>query len=201
MSKGVYTRTEKSKNHLGKPHSEETKKLLSEIRKLNPNRYWLGKKRLDMTGNKHWNWKGGYIKKKCLMCGKIIGARYSIYCSRACKGKSLQGKPAPMRGRKRPDMLGELNGSWKGGITPLNEKIRKSFKYVEWARLVKERDKYTCQICGKVGGDLHSDHIKPFALYINLRFNLDNGRTLCISCHRKTDTFGKKTKVIIIKQL
>lgn len=33
---------------------------------------------------------------------------------------------------------------------------------------------------------LQADHIKPFA------FAIDNGRTLCVACHKTTDTFGGK---------
>lgn len=190
MPKGIYVRTEKSNNHLGCHHSEETKKLLSEKHKANPTKYWLGKKRPSLSGELHPMWKGGFVKNSCLICGKEVKGRYNIYCSRICQGKSIKGKPAPMRGRRRLDIVGELNGSWKGGVTPLNEKIRKSFKFVEWSKLIKERDKYTCQICGKVGGELHSDHLKPFALYPDLRFDINNGRTLCVGCHRATQTYG-----------
>lgn len=76
------------------------------------------------------------------------------------------------------------------GITPINERIRKSSKYRDWRQKVFERDDYTCQACEKRGGSLHADHIKPFALYPKLRFSVDNGRTLCIFCHRKTKSFG-----------
>ena len=34
-------------------------KKLSKIHKAKPNRYWLGKERLDMKGDKHHNWLGG----------------------------------------------------------------------------------------------------------------------------------------------
>ena len=41
----------------------------------------------------------------------------------------------------------------------------------------------------------HADHIKDFALFPNLRLDINNGRTLCKSCHRKTDNYGfKKSK-------
>lgn len=88
---------------------------------------------------------------------------------------------------------GKNNPMWKGGLTSKNMIIRHTFEYYEWANKVKERDDYTCQIC-KVRGNniLHSDHIKPFALYPELRFDINNGRTLCIDCHRKTETYGNR---------
>lgn len=85
---------------------------------------------------------------------------------------------------------GEKNNKWKGGVTPINHKIRNSLEYTLWRIAVFERDDFTCVWCGKIGGELNADHIKPFADYPELRFAIDNGRTLCRSCHLKTETFG-----------
>lgn len=92
---------------------------------------------------------------------------------------------------------GNNNGSWKGGITPINKKIRHSLEYKLWRKAVFERDNYTCIWCGArscKGKDviLQADHIKPFAYYPEVRFAIDNGRTLCMECHKKTDTYGFK---------
>lgn len=87
---------------------------------------------------------------------------------------------------------GERNHFWKGGVTSINEALRKSTEYRLWRKAVYERDKYTCIWCGQIGGKLHPDHIKPWSLYPELRFAIDNGRTLCISCHKKTETYGGK---------
>jgi|SRR3990167_8147139 len=76
------------------------------------------------------------------------------------------------------------------GKTPENEKIRHSLAYKAWRTLVFERDSYTCQECKQYGGYLHADHIKPFAFYSELRFEVSNGRTLCVPCHKKTPTYG-----------
>lgn len=101
-------------------------------------------------------------------------------------------------GRPHPNALGSKNHRWKGGITPLNYKIRHSLEYKLWRKAVFERDGYQCIWgAGKHGKYIQADHIKPFTLYPELRFAIDNGRTLCIDCHKKTDTYGSKLKKTI----
>ncbi len=87
--------------------------------------------------------------------------------------------------------LGEKSPRWKGGITPLNHKIRTSTEYKLWRIAVLERDNYTCIWCG-AKEKLEVDHIKPFALFPELRFAIDNGRILCKKCHITTDTYSLK---------
>lgn len=88
--------------------------------------------------------------------------------------------------------FGEKHWLWKGGITSTNTKIRRSIEYKLWRTSVFERDGYTCIWCGYKGKNLNADHIKPFAYYPELRFAIDNGRTLCKECHKTTDTYGSK---------
>lgn len=48
----------------------------------------------------------------------------------------------------------------------------------------------------KIRGDkLNADHIKSYNQYPELREVLSNGRTLCVPCHKKTDTYGSKSKI------
>lgn len=146
------------------------------------------------------------------------------YCSKVCCDKDKIGKvswnkgvsPSPetkqkiskkLTGRKIPREIvekirrrkGPLNNKWKGGITPENKLIRQSPQYKQWRTAVFERDNYTCVHCRTRSGIgnkviLEADHIKPFAVFKELRFDIDNGRTLCQQCHRKTETWGIKAK-------
>ncbi len=92
---------------------------------------------------------------------------------------------------------GENHHNWKGGISSINSRIRQSKEYKLWRKSVFERDNFYCVFCGyksrgKRPADIHADHIKPFAYYPELRFAIDNGRTLCIPCHKKTENYKAK---------
>ena len=107
------------------------------------------------------------------------------------KGQSLSPSTQFKKGRK--GKRGKENYFWKGGITPINLRIRMSLEYEDWRKMVLERDNYTCQECNQIGGRLEVDHIKSFSLYPELRFDINNGRTLCHDCHKLTDTYGGKS--------
>ena len=95
---------------------------------------------------------------------------------------------------------GEKSPRWKGGITPENEKIRKSIEYRLWREAVFLRDNWTCQKTKVKGGILHPHHIRNFASYPKLRLEVSNGITLSEKSHR---AFHKKygVKNTTIKQL
>ena len=112
----------------------------------------------------------------------------------ANKGRKF---PSPSREtrRKLSDALrGEKGANWQGGKTAQNHIIRNSLEYRLWRNAIFERDNFTCIWCGLKGGKLNADHIKPFAFFPELRFAIDNGRTLCEPCHRTTDTWGEGAK-------
>jgi len=96
------------------------------------------------------------------------------------------------RGIKLPDRSGEKHWNWQGGKSSETIRARASGEYKNWRRSVFEGDDYTCQICGMRGGYLHADHIVPFSVDKSKRFDIDNGRTLCVTCHRQTETYGTK---------
>lgn len=111
--------------------------------------------------------------------GKVVPPEVRLKMSVAHKGVPLLDR----RGKNAP--------GWKGGVTPKHLAIRMSLEYKQWREAIFQRDKYTCVWCG-AKGFLNADHIKPFSQYPELRFEIDNGRTLCVPCHRNTDTFGSK---------
>lgn len=149
--------------HMGKPHSEESKSKMS------------------------ISHKQSFVEDPTLY----------VRLSMAAKGKRRspateikKGNIPWNKGKHNPYSAGENNFNWKGGITSLNEKIRKSIVYRSWRKSVFDRDDYICQACGIRGGELHADHELPFSVFPDLRFEILNGRTLCVPCHRKTPTWG-----------
>lgn len=91
------------------------------------------------------------------------------------------------------------SSQWRDeGKRTADKKVRQSAAYKAWRTLVFERDNYSCMKCGDHNYDrrgeslmLHADHIQPFALFPELRFEVSNGRMLCVPCHKKTDTYGR----------
>ena len=65
-------------------------------------------------------------------------------------------------------------------------------EYRLWREAVFARDDWTCQECKERGGKLHADHIKPWKDFPQDRYDVANGRTLCVECHRETPTYGRK---------
>lgn len=87
---------------------------------------------------------------------------------------------------------GKDNGRWIDGRTPFIKTLRQSEKYAEWRTAVFRRDNWTCKVCKMKGGNIHADHIKSFTHFPALRFDVNNGQTLCVSCHAKK-TFGTES--------
>jgi len=128
------------------------------------------------------------IKCKCIVCGKEFTINKSQqeegrgrYCSHKC---------ADMANR------GENHHAWKGGVSPVTEKIRKSDKYINWRDSIFARDEYKCRICGsnhninahhiiKFSSILEENNIKSYddALLCEKLWDISNGITYCEKCH------------------
>lgn len=82
------------------------------------------------------------------------------------------------------DRVGKNNPNWRGGVSTENETIRGSNEMFEWKYKVIGRDNFICQNCGK-NGNICAHHIRTFSKYPELRFDVNNGVTLCKMCHRE----------------
>jgi hypothetical protein len=131
--------------------------------------------------------------------GAHLTSETRLKLSLQMKGR-FSGSANPMFGKS-----GSLCPSWKGGITPVHELIRRGAPYLKWRQTVLRRDGYRCLDCGVRGGwdkeqkrqvTLNADHIYQFAIYPRLRLDVDNGRTLCEDCHKRTPTYGRPVNSI-----
>ncbi len=123
----------------------------------------------------------------CKQCKKEFipqngSLKNKFFCSKSCYSKFLKGTyPINLKGKR--------------GIKPRTYHLKKRNKYgnaydIEWRDNIFKRDNYTCQHCKEKGYKLQAHHIKSYMHYPEVKYDLNNGITLCIDCHKKTDNYG-----------
>ncbi len=167
MPKGLqgFQKGNKLMGFLGHHHSNKTKEKirLANKGKISP-----------MKGKKHT--KETIIKMKMVKIGKPSGS----------KGKHWKIIDTSKMSKARE---GEKNPNWKGGNSQLRiYKHYGNLEYKQWRKKIFERDNYTCQKCGQKSGIgrpliIHPHHIKSYTFHPKLRYVVENGITLCVSCH------------------
>lgn len=170
-----------------KPHSEKSKKKISESRKgikfseehkRRLSEVHKGIKHTEETKNKisKIGKKKGYGK---WMKGKKHSEETKKKISKAGKGRKRLPFSDEWKKKMSEAHKGGKNYNWQGGISfePYSVDWTKTLK-----KSIRERDKYICQICDKESSiDIH--HID----YDKKNCNPDNLITLCHSCHTKTN--------------
>lgn len=114
----------------------------------------------------------------CEYCGKedkMIKYRFENYkhhfCSMECRSKW---------------QVGENNANYNPNITnEEREKGRHIEGYDDFIIDVYERDNYTCQCCGKRGGNICTHHLNSYDWDKEHRTDVDNGICLCSKCHKE----------------
>lgn len=137
------------------------------------------------------------VRLECAVCGAVFFDKPSEvkrgrrFCSKACFGRYMS-----------ETFSGENSPFWKG-TTSERDRIFHTPEYRAWKVAVFARDNYTCQECGLRSGNgngyihLQAHHIKSFINYPLLRFDIDNGLTLCRDCHYEVHRGqGNKPKAI-----
>jgi hypothetical protein len=108
---------------------------------------------------------------------------------------SNTGKKSPIKGIKLPERSGKNHFNWiedrskiKTGDRSMNDPLQKN-----WRKEVKNLDKWKCRLSNvDCNGKLEAHHIMPWSEFPELRYDLNNGITLCHKHHpRKKDDVKK----------
>jgi 5-methylcytosine-specific restriction endonuclease McrA len=143
---------------------------------------------------------------------KLLGSKATA----AARAANI-GKPSHTLGKRwkvghrvfKPTTRGPNHYRWTG-LTPLTKSVRVLPEYIRWRTAVFQRDGRICQECGAKGGHStpnNADHIIPLSKILHdhsikttddavacaAMWDISNGRTLCIDCHKKTDSWGLKS--------
>lgn len=100
---------------------------------------------------------------------------------------NIRGKDPSAETRKKLSIASsrENNPNWNPNLTDENRINRRHIPgYKEWVQAVLKRDDYTCQVCGKRGGNLIAHHLESYNSNPKLRTILSNGATVCEEHHK-----------------
>lgn len=131
----------------------------------------------EMPGEGSPNWKGGPPEWICAVCktpykrAMKVGEK-SVYCSRACSGI---GRGEEKRRKTPPEI--------RIPLAKVRRWLRNSFEYREWRVAVYTRDGHACVKCGTTER-LTAHHVKQIVTHPELAFDVENGLTVCDSCHK-----------------
>lgn len=92
------------------------------------------------------------------------------------------------------------NGRWKEDRTTLKKTNRRGDPaYVEWRITVYRRDGFKCKLSSESClGRLEAHHIKPWRNYPELRYEINNGITLCHAHHPSVEAEEKRLEDLFL---
>ena len=123
----------------------------------------------------------------CPVCAKVFTSKNGIvrkYCSRDCSNISRKGAHHSPETEFKKGSKGKLCAAYKHGKSNELHLLRGSLELINWRSNIFKRDKYTCRLCNKVGGQLEAHHLRSFAYNATLRTDISNGITTCKKCHK-----------------
>lgn len=121
------------------------------------------------------------VTVNCAWCNKEIEkwpymikrGTSSFYCSKECKSSHWSEM-----------FVGENAFNWKGGHWKENADKRETVEYQKVRDEIRDRDRWTCQLCGKKN-KIVAHHIVPVRKDPSKVFDANNLISLCDKCHRE----------------
>ncbi|MBA7699601.1 hypothetical protein ES703_108299 [subsurface metagenome] len=174
------------------PRTQEHREKMSNIQR-GRKCPWVAErnKEMDFAGERNPNYKHGLVNNnRCVDCGVKIW--FSFTRCKSCANR------------------GENNPRYIDGKTSFERSLRNTYDYKQWREQVLQRDGGICQGCGS-GDEIEVHHKISFGVLcsnfiveynrLNLEedrkvdlakwyyplWDIDNGITLCVSCHKEVD--------------
>lgn len=105
----------------------------------------------------------------------------------SCKKCGREKTSVKTKGKPKYYCRGEKNPNYNPDLTDEDREDRRiNLQYKEWQYKVKEKYKFTCDICGdNRGGNLESHHLDGHSWCKEKRYEVNNGVCLCKHCHKE----------------